>query len=308
MDEERLDRAFIALGRPGARRIVARLSRGPATVNELAEPFAITKQAVSKHIQVLEQAGLVTRTRDAQRRPVHLNAARTRGAHRMDRPLPADPRAAVPRAGRPARHRPTAQPQRHRRRREPATGENSHEHIPTPSPSPHPRGCRSSTSSASSTTGRGRLPGAPRPGARPAVARRRAATRWSSTSSDFPPAAATATSTERRGRRQYGFNGVFHVVRENEFAIQTFEFEGYPDVVGIESMTFERLGGGRTRLAGHSVYPTLEARDGMVGSGMEPACARATRSSTTSSRRLTSTATDRRSPPWTGPSRSSSSR
>ena len=48
---------------------------GPATVNELAEPFEITKQAVSKHIQVLEQAGLVTRTRDAQRRPVHLNAA-----------------------------------------------------------------------------------------------------------------------------------------------------------------------------------------------------------------------------------------
>jgi DNA-binding MarR family transcriptional regulator len=54
---------------------VARLSRGPATVNELAEPFDITKQAVSKHIQVLEQAGLVTRSRDAQRRPVHLDAA-----------------------------------------------------------------------------------------------------------------------------------------------------------------------------------------------------------------------------------------
>ena len=57
------------------RRIIARLSRGPATVNELAEPFEITKQAVSKHIQVLEQAGLVTRSRDAQRRPVHLDPA-----------------------------------------------------------------------------------------------------------------------------------------------------------------------------------------------------------------------------------------
>ncbi len=55
--------------------MVARLARGPATVNELAAPFTITKQAVSKHIQVLEQAGLVTRTRDAQRRPVHLEAA-----------------------------------------------------------------------------------------------------------------------------------------------------------------------------------------------------------------------------------------
>jgi DNA-binding transcriptional ArsR family regulator len=70
-----LDRAFLALADPVRRAIVARLSRGPATVNELAEPFNITKQAVSKHIQVLEQAGLVTRSRDAQRRPVHLDAA-----------------------------------------------------------------------------------------------------------------------------------------------------------------------------------------------------------------------------------------
>lgn len=67
---------------------------------------------------------------------------------------------------------------------------------------------------------------------------------------------------------EYTFNGVFHVVRENEFAIQTFEFEGYPDVVSIESVKFEELGG-RTRLVAHSVYPTVEARDGMVASGME---------------------------------------
>src|SRR4029453_18058593 len=72
--DDRLDRAFMALADPVRRRIIARLSRGPATVNELAEPFQITKQAVSKHIQVLEQAGLVTRSRDAQRRPVHLDA------------------------------------------------------------------------------------------------------------------------------------------------------------------------------------------------------------------------------------------
>ncbi|MGR0161836.1 ArsR/SmtB family transcription factor [Paenarthrobacter nitroguajacolicus] len=72
---EGLDRAFMALADPVRRAMVARLSRGDATVNELAEPFAITKQAVSKHIQVLEHAGLVTRSRDAQRRPVHLDAA-----------------------------------------------------------------------------------------------------------------------------------------------------------------------------------------------------------------------------------------
>jgi len=70
--DARLDRAFAALADPVRRAIVARLSRGPATVNELAEPFAITVQAVSKHIRVLEGAGLVSRTRDAQRRPVHL--------------------------------------------------------------------------------------------------------------------------------------------------------------------------------------------------------------------------------------------
>jgi len=55
--------------------MIARLSRGPATVGELAEPFPITMQAVSRHIKVLEDAGLVTRSRDAQRRPVHLEAA-----------------------------------------------------------------------------------------------------------------------------------------------------------------------------------------------------------------------------------------
>ena len=74
--DDDLDRAFLALADPVRRAIVARLSRGPATVNELAEPFPITKQAVSRHIGVLERAGLVSRTRDAQRRPVHLEPAR----------------------------------------------------------------------------------------------------------------------------------------------------------------------------------------------------------------------------------------
>ncbi|MEP6478058.1 MAG: metalloregulator ArsR/SmtB family transcription factor [Rhodoglobus sp.] len=70
-----LDRAFMALADPVRRAIVARLSRGPATVNELAEPFAMTKQGVSQHIQVLESAGLITRTREGQRRPCHLDPA-----------------------------------------------------------------------------------------------------------------------------------------------------------------------------------------------------------------------------------------
>jgi DNA-binding transcriptional ArsR family regulator len=70
--EANLDRAFLALADPVRRKIVARLSTGPATVNELAEPFQITKQGVSKHIQVLEAAGLISRTRDGQTRPCHL--------------------------------------------------------------------------------------------------------------------------------------------------------------------------------------------------------------------------------------------
>ena len=74
-NDDALDLAFLALADPVRRSIVVRLSRGDATVNELAEPFAITKQAISKHIQVLEHAGLVTRSRDAQRRPVHLDPA-----------------------------------------------------------------------------------------------------------------------------------------------------------------------------------------------------------------------------------------
>ena len=75
VDDDQLDRAFAALGDPVRRAMIARLSRGPATVNELAEPFPITTQAVSRHIQVLEAAGLISRSRDGQRRPCHLEPA-----------------------------------------------------------------------------------------------------------------------------------------------------------------------------------------------------------------------------------------
>jgi DNA-binding transcriptional ArsR family regulator len=71
---EPLDRVFAALADPIRRDMVARLADGDATVNELAEPYDVTVQAVSKHLKVLEEAGLVTRSREAQRRPVHLEA------------------------------------------------------------------------------------------------------------------------------------------------------------------------------------------------------------------------------------------
>ena len=69
-----LSRVFSALADPTRRDMVARLSIADATVNELAEPYQVSVQAVSKHLRVLEDAGLVTRSRDAQRRPVHLEA------------------------------------------------------------------------------------------------------------------------------------------------------------------------------------------------------------------------------------------
>jgi len=68
---------------------------------------------------------------------------------------------------------------------------------------------------------------------------------------------------------EFGFNGVFHTVRDNDFAIQTFEYDGAPDQVSIEFLTFTDLGGGRTRLSAHAVYPSVETRDAMVSSGME---------------------------------------
>ncbi|MEU6973625.1 metalloregulator ArsR/SmtB family transcription factor [Kitasatospora aureofaciens] len=72
MAVDQLSRAFVALSDPTRRDIVARLSVRDATVGELAESYAMSMQAVSKHLKVLEEAGLVSRSRDAQRRPCHL--------------------------------------------------------------------------------------------------------------------------------------------------------------------------------------------------------------------------------------------
>lgn len=71
---DQLSRVFAALADPTRRDMVARLTTGDATVGELAAPYDVSVQAVSKHLKVLEEAGLVSRSRDAQRRPVHLEA------------------------------------------------------------------------------------------------------------------------------------------------------------------------------------------------------------------------------------------
>ena len=74
MAVDMLSRVFSALADPTRRDLVARLAVADATVGELAAPYDVSLQAVSKHLRVLEDAGLVSRTRDAQRRPVHLEA------------------------------------------------------------------------------------------------------------------------------------------------------------------------------------------------------------------------------------------
>jgi DNA-binding transcriptional ArsR family regulator len=71
---QRLNATFLALADPTRRAILARLARGEASVSELAEPFDMTQPAISKHLKMLERAGLVSRGRDAQRRPCRIEA------------------------------------------------------------------------------------------------------------------------------------------------------------------------------------------------------------------------------------------
>jgi DNA-binding transcriptional ArsR family regulator len=74
MQQDRIDRTFAALADPTRRAILARLAKGEATVNELAAPFDLTQPAISKHLKVLERAGLISRGRAAQTRPCRLEA------------------------------------------------------------------------------------------------------------------------------------------------------------------------------------------------------------------------------------------
>ena len=80
MQAQQLDTTFAALAEPTRRAILARLAKGEASVMELAAPFDMSQPAISKHLKVLERAGLVSRGRDAQRRPCRLEAAPLRDA------------------------------------------------------------------------------------------------------------------------------------------------------------------------------------------------------------------------------------
>jgi DNA-binding transcriptional ArsR family regulator len=74
LTSQQLDATFAALADPTRRAILARLASGEASVNELVEPFDMSQPAISKHLRVLERAGLISRSRDAQRRPCRLEA------------------------------------------------------------------------------------------------------------------------------------------------------------------------------------------------------------------------------------------
>jgi DNA-binding transcriptional ArsR family regulator len=80
MQAHRLDAIFAALADPTRRAIIARLASGQASVSELAQPFTMSQPAISKHLKVLERAGLISRGRDAQRRPRRLEAKRLEDA------------------------------------------------------------------------------------------------------------------------------------------------------------------------------------------------------------------------------------
>ena len=250
-----MDLGFAALADPVRRAIIARLSRGPATVNEIAEPFEISLQAVSKHIQVLEHAGLVTRTREAQRRPVHLNPdalealtawidgyrlSHEQRFRRLDAVLGA-PSAPHHRSG--------------------VTMSNSL-HLDIPAGVPWIDFTREFDAPVAAVFEAHRDPEKVKQWLGP-HGYEMVIDEW-----DFTTGGGYRYE-HRTEHGNFGFRGVFHTIRDNEFALQTFEFDGAPDEVALEFMWFEDLGDGRTRLRGRSIGRTVEGRDAMVESGME---------------------------------------
>ncbi len=265
---DQLSRVFSALADPTRRDMVARLAVGDATVNELAQPYDVTVQAVSKHLKVLEGAGLVSRSRDAQRRPVHLEAE---VFDLMTKWI--------------ERYRQEAE-ERYRRLDAvlAAMDESSAE------TDDRDRAARSSimTATTSHETQIIADPGLPtveivREFDAPPEAVFRAHTdpelvvQWlgprrltmridhydARTGGSYRYIHTDADGTE------YRFYGAFHEVRPSERIVQTFTYEDYPDGVSLDTLTLEDLGDGRTRLRGLSVVDSMEARDAMIAGGME---------------------------------------
>ena len=272
MAADPLSRVFSALADPTRRDIVARLAVGDARVTELAAPYDVTVQAVSKHLKVLEDAGLVSRSREAQRRPVHLEAQvfdlatrwierYRRQAEERYRRLDDVLRAMPDDAARPdAADRDPPPPEegtRHDRHHAPRGPDRGRPRRPADPDRPGVR----------RTAGHG-LPRPHRPGARRAVdgAEQRADTgstewdcrtggSWRYVPSTRARSTASTAASTRCGR--------------TSCIVQTFTFEGMPDGVALEKLVLEDLGDGRSRLTATSLVDSFEGRDGFLASGMD---------------------------------------
>ena len=247
MAADPLSRVFSALADPTRRDIVARLAVADATVNELAEPYDVSVQAVSKHLKVLEEAGLVSRP---GRRGPPTGAPRGGGVRpddQVDRALPAPGRGALP----PPRRRAPG----HARPR-----------IPTP-PFPHEQEAHDDHHRTHETeitvdpdvplvriTREFDAPVAEvfRAHVDPELVVQWLGPRRHEMHIDHYDCRTGGSYryVHASDGDEYGFHGCFHEVRPSELIVQTFTFEGMPDEVALERLVFEDLGDGRTRLVG----------------------------------------------------------
>ena len=253
---DQLSKVFAALADPTRRDMVSRLCAGDATVGELAAPYDVSMQAVSKHLKVLEGAGLVTRGKDAQRRPVHLEAEvfdlMTKWIERYRQ-----------------------QAEERYQRLDAVLAAMNEPRRPTPtqegsimSTTDHHDG----TATIEAVEGHARDQDHPRLPATPAQLVKAHTdpelfVQWVGPERDRHPTidywdARTGGSwryvdhTRRRGVR--ASTAASTTVRDDRL-VQTFTFEGFPDSVALETMTFEDLGDGRTRLHVQSLFDSYEA-------------------------------------------------
>ena len=236
MDEAQLSKVFAALGDPTRRDLVARLARRDATLTELASSYDVSVQAVAKHLKVLEDAGLVLRTKEAQRRPCHLDAQvldlMTGWIERRRREVG----GALPAARRPCSTRwpPTRTPTDPRRPRRRSSIMTSTTHHETEHRSP-PRGCRSiEIVREFDAPPRAGLPRAHRPRAAEAVARPAPADHAASSTYDIVRGGSYRYVHIDEDGTEYGFWGAVHDVRPDELIAQTFGFDGAPDDASLD--------------------------------------------------------------------------
>jgi uncharacterized protein YndB with AHSA1/START domain/DNA-binding transcriptional ArsR family regulator len=249
-----LDRTFQALSDPTRRAILERLGEGSATISELAEPFGISLTGMKKHVQVLEDAELVTTTKIGRARTCSLGPKRLEDATEW---IESYRRAVDARLDRFEEVL-----ERKKKERLMAQQETGSTTVTTPSD-------REIVSE--------RVFNAPRQLVFEALTDPELIPEWWGTRR-------TTTIVDQMDVRvgggwrfvqrdadgnEDGFRGTYREVTPPERVVQTFEWEGMPGHVIIETVEFEDLGDGRTKLRNTSLFHTTEERDGMLASGME---------------------------------------